>query len=97
MRKRSNKRKKKIERWFFTKKEKRKDGELVNPPIHVQKLTGVKRFVLVRVKEISNVDYIEYENDGDTLSKTLPVTDYLDEIRQYLINKLKKLKSTGSS
>lgn len=60
-------------------------------------MKGVKRFVLVRVKEISNVDYIEYENDGDTLSKTLPVTDYLDEIRQYLINKLKKLKSTGSS
>lgn len=89
--------KKKIRRWFFTKKEKRKDGELVNPPIYVQKLTGVKRFVLVRVKEISNVDYTEYENDGDTLSKTLSVTDYLDEIRQYLINKLKKLKSIGSS
>ena len=45
----------------------KEDGELINPPIYVQNLTGVERFVLVRVKEISNVDYLEYESDGDIL------------------------------
>lgn len=48
-------------------------------------------FVLLRIKESSGGDYTGYESDGDTLS------DYFDEIKQYLINIIKTLKSTGSA
>lgn len=59
-------------------------------------MIGEGHFIPVKVRKSSDDDYIEYENDGDTLSKTLPVMKYLDKIREDLANTVKRLKSGGS-
>ena len=50
-----------------------------------------------KILESSYSDYIEYESDDDTLSKTLSLTAYLDGIKQHLASIIKELKSTRSS
>ena len=60
-------------------------------------MLGKECFILIKIKKRSADDYIEHENDGDTLSKTILATDYLDETGQHLTKVIKKLKSAGFS
>ena len=53
--------------------------------------------ILVKFIESSDGDYFEYQGDIDTISRTLLLTDYLDEIKQQLANIPQKSKSTESS
>lgn len=53
--------------------------------------------ILVKFIESSDGGYFEYQGDIDTISRTLLLTDYLDEIKQHLVNIPQKSKSTESS
>lgn len=92
----ARKKERKWENDSWLKKEVRKNTEIIHPTTHVQNVIGEGHFIPVKVRKSSDDDYIEYENDGDTLSKTLPVMKCLDKIREDLANTVKRLKSGGS-
>ena len=92
----ARKKERKWENDSWLKKEVRKNTEIIHPTTHVQNVIREGHFIPVKVRKSSDDDYIEYENDGDTLSKTLPVMKYLDKIREDLANTVKRLKSGGS-
>ena len=50
----------KLENDYLYKKEEGKYGEFIDPAADVQNLIGEGCFILVKVKESSNGDYIEY-------------------------------------
>ena len=52
-------------------------------------MIGEGHFIPVKVRKSSDDDYIEYENDGDTLSKTLPVMNILIKLEKILQIQLK--------
>lgn len=61
---------------FTEKEEEWKDGETTNPTTDVQNVVNEGRFTAVKVKKVLMVI--------DTVSKTISLTDSLDEIRQHL-------------